>query len=37
MHFDWMVARQETLKDIEGLGREVERVDREMREIDREI
>ena len=34
MHFDWMISRQETVKEIESLGREIERVDREMREID---
>jgi vacuolar-type H+-ATPase subunit D/Vma8 len=34
MHFDWMIARQETLKEIENLGREIERVDREMNSID---
>jgi hypothetical protein len=35
MHFDWMIARSETLKEIENLGREIERVDKEMSQIDR--
>ncbi len=37
MHFDWANARQESVKDIERIGREIERMDKEMREIDSEI
>ena len=37
MHFDWAIARKESVKDIERIGREIENMDREMREIDQEI
>ena len=37
MHFDWALARQESVKDIERIGREIERMDNEMKEIDSEI
>lgn len=34
MHFDWAIARRESVKDIENLGREIERLDKEINEID---
>jgi hypothetical protein len=34
MHFDWAIARGESVKDIENLGREIERLDKEINEID---
>ena len=37
MHFDWMIARSESVSEIEKLGREIERIDREMHDIDQEI
>ena len=37
MHFDWAIARKESVSDIESIGRGIERIDREMREIDEEI
>ena len=37
MHFDWAMARGESNREIEQLGREVERMDREMEQIRTEI
>jgi hypothetical protein len=37
MHFDWMCARKEAVRDIENVGRQIERIDEEMQQIDREI
>ena len=33
MHFDWCIARGETLEQTESMGREIERMDQDMREI----
>ena len=37
MHFDWAIARQESIKEIESIGREIERMDRELRDVDQQI
>ena len=37
MHLDWQIARGESVKDIQILGREIERMDTEMEKIQQEI
>ena len=37
MHFDWQIARGESVKDIQILGREIEKMDDEMARIEKEI
>jgi hypothetical protein len=37
MHFDWQVARGESVKDIQVLGREIEKMDEEMNKLHKEI
>ena len=37
MHFDWQVARGESVKDIYILGRQIEKMDEEMHKIAKDI